>query len=67
MPKPIEATPNRAAKPPQSERFAAQAHPCTGDSPANRERREKLANACAAEWNAFHDKVGSFADEHLSL
>ncbi len=29
--------------------------------------RRKDAQACAAQWNAFHDTVGSFADEHTTL
>jgi len=32
-----------------------------------REGRQQLANASAADWNAVHDKVGSFADEHSTL
>ena len=32
-----------------------------------REGRQQLADACAADWNAVHDKVGSFADEHSTL
>lgn len=29
--------------------------------------REKLADACVADWNAVHAQVGSFADEHVRL
>jgi antitoxin CcdA len=29
--------------------------------------RQQQADACAADWNAVHDKVGSFADEHSTL
>ncbi len=29
--------------------------------------RQQLADACAADWNAVHASVGSFADEHVSL
>ena len=29
--------------------------------------RRQLANACVADWNAVHDKVGSFADGHSTL
>ena len=29
--------------------------------------RQQRANACAADWNALHEKVGSFADEHSTL
>lgn len=32
-----------------------------------REGRQQLADACAADWNAVHDRVGSFADEHSTL
>lgn len=32
-----------------------------------RETRRQLADACVADWNAVHDKVGSFADEHSTL
>ena len=29
--------------------------------------RRKDAQACAAQWNDCHDKVGAFADEHTTL
>ncbi|MDE2417028.1 MAG: type II toxin-antitoxin system CcdA family antitoxin [Burkholderiales bacterium] len=29
--------------------------------------RRRLADACAADWNAVHASVGSFADEHSTL
>jgi antitoxin CcdA len=29
--------------------------------------RQQLARECAGEWNAVHDAVGSFADEHSTL
>jgi antitoxin CcdA len=29
--------------------------------------RQQLANICADDWNALHDQVGSFADEHSTL
>lgn len=32
-----------------------------------RESRRQMADACTADWNAVHDKVGSFADEHSTL
>jgi len=32
-----------------------------------RQQRQQLADACAADWNAVHDAVGSFADEHSTL
>ena len=28
--------------------------------------RQQLADACVADWNAVHARVGSFADEHVS-
>ena len=29
--------------------------------------RQQRARLCASEWNAVHDSVGSFADEHSTL
>ena len=29
--------------------------------------RQQVADACAADWNAVHAAVGSFADEHSTL
>lgn len=29
--------------------------------------RQHVADACAADWNAVHAVVGSFADEHATL
>ena len=29
--------------------------------------RQQMADACADDWNAVHDAVGSFADEHSTL
>ncbi|OGB31425.1 MAG: hypothetical protein A3F78_12070 [Burkholderiales bacterium RIFCSPLOWO2_12_FULL_61_40] len=29
--------------------------------------RQQAADACAADWNAVHAAVGSFADEHSTL
>jgi post-segregation antitoxin (ccd killing protein) len=29
--------------------------------------RQQFADACAADWNAVHASVGSFADEHSTL
>lgn len=29
--------------------------------------RQRLADTCAADWNALHASVGSFADEHTTL
>lgn len=30
-------------------------------------QRQQVADACAADWNAVHAAVGSFADEHSTL
>lgn len=32
-----------------------------------RQQRQQRADACAADWNAVHEAVGSFADEHSTL
>lgn len=32
-----------------------------------RASRQQLADASATDWNALHDRVGSFADEHSTL
>ena len=29
--------------------------------------RQQRADACAADWNALHERLGSFADEHSTL
>ena len=29
--------------------------------------RQRVADACAVDWNAVHAAVGSFADEHSTL
>jgi post-segregation antitoxin (ccd killing protein) len=29
--------------------------------------RQQLADTCAADWNAVHAAIGSFADEHSTL
>lgn len=29
--------------------------------------RQQMADACAADWNAVHSSVGSFADDHSTL
>lgn len=29
--------------------------------------RQEAADACAADWNAVHASIGSFADEHSTL
>ena len=33
----------------------------------SRRARQQQADACAADWNAVHTAVGSFADEHSTL
>ena len=33
----------------------------------SRASRQQVADACAADWNAVHGSVGSFADEHSTL
>lgn len=30
-------------------------------------QRQQRAQVCASEWNAVHESVGSFADEHSTL
>ena len=30
-------------------------------------KRQQEADVCVADWNAVHDAVGSFADEHTTL
>ncbi|NML45368.1 type II toxin-antitoxin system CcdA family antitoxin [Ramlibacter sp. G-1-2-2] len=32
-----------------------------------RQGRREMADACAADWNAVHEAIGSFADEHSTL
>ena len=29
--------------------------------------RQQQADSCAADWNAVHEAIGSFADEHSTL
>ncbi len=29
--------------------------------------RQQLVDACADDWNALHESIGSFADEHSTL
>ena len=29
--------------------------------------REQAAQRCCQDWNALHDRIGSFADEHQTL
>ena len=31
------------------------------------QERARVADACSSSWNALHDAVGSFADEHSPL
>jgi len=37
-----------------------------GEAMASHERQQR-ANACVADWNAVHEAVGSFADDHSTL
>ncbi|HTH79691.1 MAG TPA: type II toxin-antitoxin system CcdA family antitoxin [Ramlibacter sp.] len=37
------------------------------DQKQSGERRAQMAQACAADWNAVHEAVGSFADDHVNL
>ena len=32
-----------------------------------RESRAQMARDCVADWNAVHEAVGSFADDHVNL
>ena len=32
-----------------------------------RRNHQAVADACAADWNAVHAAVGSFADDHTTL
>ena len=32
-----------------------------------RQGAEEMARACASEWNAVNDAIGSFADDHVNL
>ena len=32
-----------------------------------RANREQAAQACTTQWNALHQRIGSFADEHSTL
>lgn len=31
------------------------------------QNRQQMADACSADWNAVHEAVGSFADDHSTL
>ena len=33
----------------------------------DRMSRQQLADTCATDWNAVHEAIGSFADEHSTL
>jgi antitoxin CcdA len=37
------------------------------DQRAARDSQMQKAQACAADWNAVHDSVGSFSDDHVNL
>lgn len=32
-----------------------------------RRSRQDVVDACASDWNAVHERIGSFADEHSPL
>ena len=32
-----------------------------------RQGRRQMAQECVADWNAVHDAIGSFADDHSTL
>ena len=34
---------------------------------SSQRNRQHMADVCAADWNAVHAAVGSFADEHSTL
>ena len=34
---------------------------------SNQQTHQQQAAATVAQWNAFHAKTGSFADEHIAL
>jgi antitoxin CcdA len=41
--------------------------PCEANQSQQRSNHRQWADACAADWNAVHAAVGSFADEHSTL
>lgn len=78
----IAATRKRAVNLTLSEGLVAQAKAYTSNLSATMESlltdyvaqqqqirltRQQMADACAADWNAVHASVGSFADEHSTL
>ena len=49
-----------------NERLVAEAKSYTVVQQQSRESRRQLVDPCA-DWNAMHEKLGSFADEHSTL
>ena len=50
-----------------AEYVAAQQQARVGRQQQARVGRQQQADGCAADWNAMHAAVGSFADEHSTL
>ena len=82
MPAPVEPSRKRAVNLTLNEALVAQAKAYTSNLSATMEvlltdfvashqqaqrARQQLADTCAADWNALHASVGSFADEHATL
>ena len=82
MPAPVEPSRKRAVNLTLNEALVAQAKAYTSNLSATMEalltdfvasqqqaqrERQQLADTCAADWNALHASVGSFADEHSTL
>ena len=82
MPAPVEPSRKRAVNLTLNEALVAQAKAYTSNLSATMEAlltdfvasqqqaqraRQQLADTCAADWNAVHVQVGSFADEHSTL
>ena len=82
MPAPVEPSRKRAVNLTLNEALVAQAKAYTSNLSATMEvlltdfvasqqqaqrARQQLADTCAADWNALHAQVGSFADEHSTL
>jgi antitoxin CcdA len=82
MPSPVEQSRKRPVNLTLNEALVAQAKAYTSNLSATMEAllsdfvvsqqqlqrsRRQLADTCAADWNAVHAAVGSFADEHTTL
>ena len=82
MPTPVEQTRKRPVNLTLNEALVAQAKAYTSNLSATMEAlltdfvasqqqaqraHQQLADTCAADWNAVHTAVGSFADEHSTL